>query len=212
MVKLDKSIGESPDLWLRLAAEDYVTTRVLILSGLHRLGAYHMQQAVEKYLKAFILKHYEIDGKNKIKSCKDNKGKEVPFNKHYLDKLLYCCQQKDEFFKEEGVGTFIDMLYSEKLEVDFNNVRYNYQFTIDLTTKVPGTLLYLDYFVKKVRELVNTNIGDVIDALQERPNLNLNELNFAGGMAFKDLGKLFFEENDHFKPLNSSGKNISLIW
>ena len=157
-----------------------------------------MQQAVEKYLKAFILKHYGISDENKIKGCKDKKGKEVPFNNHDLTKLLYWCQQKDEFFKEKDVETFIDMLYKEK-KVDFNNVRYDYKYSIDFTTEVPGILLYLDYFVKKVRELVKADIRDVICELQEEPDINYNEFGVVGSMAIKDLGKFFFEENFYFK-------------
>ncbi|VVB84241.1 HEPN domain protein [uncultured archaeon] len=201
MAKLDKSIGKSRDLWLRRAAEDYVTTRVLILSGLHRLGAYHLQQTVEKYLKAFILKSYGLDDQF-IKGCKDNKRKKVKFATHHLDTLLYYCQQKDKFFKEDGVKTLVDILYSDKPnqpKVDFNQVRYDVQFTIDFTNNFPPILTYLDYFVKNIRGFVNADIKDVIVELQERPGINLRELHFLAGMELKDLANFFFEENKAFE-------------
>lgn len=202
--KLDKKTGVDPDMWLRRAAEDYVTTRVLILSGLHRLGVYHMQQTVEKYLKAFILKSYGLDG-TCIKGCKDNKGKGVKFATHRLDTLLYYCQQKDKFFEEDGAKKLVNMLYSNKPgqpEIDANQVRYDVKLIIDFSKdNFPQFLHYLDYFVKKTRELVNANIKDVTGDFLERPNINLRELHFYGGMELKDLGKFFFDNNNAFiKP------------
>ncbi len=42
-------------LWLELADEDYVVFRICLYHDFGRTAIYHMQQAVEKYLKSFIL-------------------------------------------------------------------------------------------------------------------------------------------------------------
>lgn len=194
---IDSSREFDPDLWLLHAVEDYVTARILILSGMHRLGTYHMQQTVEKYMKAFILKQYGIDAKM-IKGHKHNyiKGEQIKFETHDLTKLLECCQKKDDFFKKDGVKTLINIL------IDFNEVRYPSTFTIDYTTGEPEIVFYLDYFVKEVRDLVNTNIeNDWIWKLQSLPSINLREFGFVAGEELKDIGRFFFHGNNQFKPI-----------
>ena len=71
--------------------------------------------------------------------------------------------------------------------------------TIDYTTGIPEIVFYLDYFVKKVRGLVNSNIrDDLIEQFQSEHDINLNEFGFAAGMPLKDLGKFFFYGNNSF--------------
>ncbi len=199
---IDSSREFDSDLWLFHASEDYVTTRILILSGMHRLGSYHMQQTVEKYIKAFILKQYGIDTKI-IKGRKYNfiKGVQIKFETHNLTKLLEYCQKKDDFFKKDGVKTLINIL------VGFNEVRYPSEFTIDFTTGEPEIVFYLDYFVKKVRDLVNTNIkNDWIWKLQSLPLINLGEFGFFAGEELKDIGKFFFHGNNQFEHITKRDK------
>lgn len=184
----------NPDMWLMLAGEDYVLVRVSMHCRFHRPAAYHIQQIVEKYLKAFIVKNYQIGNDGFII---DNDGSKIEFGIHNLEKLLECCQKKNQFFKEPGVKTLIDILYKSKKE-DFNKIRYPSKLTIDYSTGEPQILFYIDYFVKKVRDLVNPNINDPIYQLQLGPDVNFNEFNFIAGQPLKDLRKIFFDKNNYF--------------
>lgn len=43
-----------PELWLRYAADDLKSAKVLLSEGIYNIACFHAQQAVEKLLKAFI--------------------------------------------------------------------------------------------------------------------------------------------------------------
>ncbi|TFH46608.1 MAG: HEPN domain-containing protein [ANME-2 cluster archaeon] len=192
MLKMEKSNNEfKPHLWLRLADQDYVTTRLLIYYDLERLATYHMQQAVEKYLKSFILKHYKTDNKNTekpiIKCCKNNNGSEIEFRTHDLDKLLKCCQEKNDFFKDENVGEFIDILKK------FDTIRYPNQLVID-----NEILQYFDYFARKVRDIINIEIIDLINHLQIGPVIN-----WGYGVTKNEYREIFFYRNKWFEKIDS---------
>ena len=163
------------DIWLRLADEDYIATRLLFYYGLERIAAYHLQQAVEKYLKSFLLKYYP-----KVKYT------------HNLDSLLKSCQEKERFFEKEHVKNFINLLYNTKNsntnKVDFNEIRYPSLLAIDY-----DILHCMDYFAKKVRDLINSNIIDDLSYLLSGPVVNWP---FSEGI---ELRSIFFYKNNYFE-------------
>lgn len=84
--------------WIEMAKKDLRGAKILYeAGGIDELVAFHCQQAVEKYLKAFLIKKTG-----------------VLHSGHYLMRLLKKCYQLDENFKQfVPQVTFLNAYYIE---------------------------------------------------------------------------------------------------
>ncbi len=84
--------------WIEMAKKDFKGAKILHeAGGVEELVAFHCQQAVEKYLKAFLIKETG-----------------VLHSGHYLMRLLKKCYQIDENFKKFIPQiTFLNTFYIE---------------------------------------------------------------------------------------------------
>ncbi len=160
MIKKDKSQNEFDyKLWYMIGARNYVLVRLsLYYNGLERHATYLMQQTIEIYLKSFILKHYNIDKCNPKKPIIHYNGKCVEFKTHNLEKILDCCREKDNKFKDDFFKELI------KPFNDFDTIRYPSRLEMD-----EQIVHAIDYFVKAIRNLINSedsHIEDMINYLQ----------------------------------------------
>ncbi|NOZ59279.1 MAG: HEPN domain-containing protein [Euryarchaeota archaeon] len=79
--------------WLKKADRDIISAKKLLESGIYDYSLFHSQQAVEKYLKAFLTYHNKPFGKT-----------------HDITLLLKKCIDVDESFRELA-DIEIDRLY-----------------------------------------------------------------------------------------------------
>lgn len=129
---------------LKHAEEDYIASRILLILDRQDNGFYHIQQCIEKYLKAFVLdRNIEIiSGRKNI--CSDFKK-----NGHKLEYWAKICGKVDEFFNDKDF--IIDLTIISEFEEIF---RYP-QDRIQSRSGSPKTLLkFLDEFVWEMRNRI----------------------------------------------------------
>jgi len=199
MIKKEKSSNEFDyKLWAIFGAMNYVSARQSLYNNeSERLATYFMQQTIEIYLKSFILKYYIIYMKIKDKKYRyigkyisESKVPIIKYNNktlelktHDIKKLLDCCREKDDIFRNDLFRELINAFQ------DFDTIRYPSRLYIDKQIIHP-----IDDFVKTVRNLIYPNIIDIISDLQ------------SGGIADmemrleNDLKRSFFHDNKQFAP------------
>ena len=102
-----KEIVAQTKRWLEKAERDIIAAEKLLEVGIYDYSLFHSQQAIEKFLKAFLTYH--------------NK----PFRKtHDVTLLLKLCIGVDESFKEL-LEAEVDRLYPRAVEVRYPEVEYD---------------------------------------------------------------------------------------
>ncbi len=173
MIKKEKSQNEFDcKLWSKFGAMNYVLARLSIYNNeSERLATYFIQQAIEIYLKSFILKYYIVHMKIKNKKYKYNdkfisefkvpiikcNKKDVEFKTHDIKKHLDCCGKIDDIFKNDFFG---DLTIAFQ---DFDTIRYPSRLYIDKQIIHP-----IDEFVKTMRNLIDPNIIDTRSSVVNR--------------------------------------------
>ncbi|MDD1744574.1 MAG: hypothetical protein LUQ20_02010, partial [Candidatus Methanoperedens sp.] len=110
-------------------------------------------------------------------------NKTLELKTHDIKKLLDCCREKDDIFRNDLFRELINAFQ------DFDTIRYPSRLYIDKQIIHP-----IDDFVKTVRNLIYPNIIDIISDLQ------------SGGIADmemrleNDLKRSFFHDNKQFAP------------
>ncbi len=177
MIKKDESRDEFDyKLWYMLGAFNYVLVRISLYYQLERHATYLMQQTIEIYLKSYILKHYNIDKCNPKKPIIHYNGKCIEFRTHNLKRLLKCCQEKDNKFKDDFFKELIEPFN------DFDTIRYPSKLKIDV--QIVHTI---DYFVKTIRNLINPK--DSEDMISHLQSSGIADMSFN---IDNDLKKSFF--------------------
>ena len=104
---MKKEIVAQTKRWLEKAERDIIAAEKLLEAGIYDYSLFHSQQAIEKFLKAFLTYH--------------NK----PFRKtHDVTLLLKLCIDVDESFKEL-LEAEVDRLYPRAVEVRYPEVEYD---------------------------------------------------------------------------------------
>ena len=104
---MKKEIVAQTKRWLEKAERDTIAAKKLLEAGIYDYSLFHSQQAIEKFLKAFLTYH--------------NK----PFRKtHDVTLLLKLCIDVDESFKEL-LEAEVDRLYPRAVEVRYPEVEYD---------------------------------------------------------------------------------------
>lgn len=129
---------------LKNAEEDYVASRVMFILDRTEIAYYHLQQCIEKYLKAFVLDK-DID----IVSGHKNKCSDFKKNGHKLEFWANLCGKVDDFFNDRD---FINALISIS---DFEELCRYPQNRIQTYGSTPKQLLmFLDEFVWEMRNRI----------------------------------------------------------
>ena len=182
----------SPRLWLELADEDYVITRLLIHHDMGRIAIYHMQQAVEKYLKSFILTRCQLRQETKKSRVKYYiNSSNIEFETHKLIEHLECCHKRHGFFTIPSNFEFIVSLNG------YDAIRYPSRL-IREDRKI--VLNCIDKFAYNIRYIINikTETGlEMKDDLISR--LQRGDFTSWDMKPRKDLETAFFIDNKYFK-------------
>ena len=84
--------------WFKKADEDVMSAQVLLSSGILGASAFHMQQAIEKYLKGFLLsKNWKLEKIHDLEKLLDEAAK----YKTKLEKYRTLCRVVGEYYTEE---------------------------------------------------------------------------------------------------------------
>lgn len=84
--------------WFKKADEDIRSAQVLLSSGILGASAFHMQQAIEKYLKGFLLsRDWKLEKIHDLEKLLDEATK----YKSKLEKYRTLCQVVGEYYTEE---------------------------------------------------------------------------------------------------------------
>jgi len=118
-----REVVEQTRRWLKKAERDIIAAEKLLEAEIYDYSLFHSQQAIEKFLKAFLTYH--------------NK----PFRKtHDVTFLLKLCIDGDESFKQR-LEAEVDKLYPRAVEIRYPEVEYDVSFeeakeAIELAEKV----------------------------------------------------------------------------
>ncbi len=124
-------ILEKTKQWLNKAGRDIEAGEILLERGLYDYSLFHSQQAIEKFLKAFLTFHNRPFGKT-----------------HNVKKLARLCMEIDgefEYVNEAGAGE----LYPKSIEVRYPT---DYEPTKEEAEEALET-------AKKVREFILKKLG-----------------------------------------------------
>jgi len=139
-------------IFLQKAEEDYISCRILLNMDLTDQGLYHLQQCMEKYMKAFVL-----DNNIEINPGKKNKCDDFLKNGHKLEYWANICARKDKFFEEKNLIEKLPLL-SHLEEIS----RYPQNKFQSRSFSPSQLLIFLDEFVssmiKKIEHLQYRNV------------------------------------------------------
>jgi HEPN domain-containing protein len=167
---------------------DYIAARLLWLSGLTEVALFHVQQAVEKYLKAFLIA----------------RGRDFPKRTHNLGDLCGRCAEVDSWFAEERWSKWCERL------TYFSEVTRYPQIKLGGWALSSKNLAYLDEFVYTVRERMPfparclDDLGDLsrgdgrmMDGLGRiHWNIGFLDALFRGNKYFRRQGRLVGSESE----------------
>lgn len=177
-------------LFLKKAEEDYVACRVLFNLNLLDLSFYHLQQCIEKYLKAFVL-----DKNIEIIPGKKNECKDFFKNGHKLETWAKICGRSDSFFND---GDFMDDL--SKITFLETISRYP-QDSIQSWGSCPIALIkFLDEFVFEMRQkITHDQYEDVIDNFLKGCISSHPKLAWDFNITSKQIKNFITFKNDFFR-------------
>lgn len=168
---------------------DYLAARLLFYNGIDDLAFYHLQQAAEKYLKAFLIRRRRGYPRGK-------KGHDLA----YLRSICVGADQKEAFFNGMDVKTLCENLTDFALEG-----RYPHE-VIQYYGYVPGRLIGdFDHFAFEIRSLVGypPNCTDHIQAILQKKSTLCPPTEIASkfDLPGKGLGleEAFLWNNQYFK-------------
>lgn len=188
IIQTDKNAS----LFVDLADRDYLAARLLFGCGnsLYNLAAYHAQQCLEKYLKAFLVQ----ESNSFIKT-------------HDLDKLRALAEIHNSYFSESEVKKALTE-FNKYDQVTRYSAEANYdpEYYKDSSIEMAGAWMFsfehikiLDKLVYEIRRLIDFSQlkgrDNLKDILEEKKD-NILTLTWKLPIPVK---KILIIQNDHFK-------------